>query len=71
MKHGKAPTVAQKILIKSNRLNPDNWLVVKNLLDVLVICHRHTGTIKELPRGGEVNHEYTVKVSKRNQKSKI
>ncbi len=68
MKHGKVPTVAQKKLIKANRLNPDNWLVVKNLLDVLVICHRHTGTIKELPRGGEENVEHIVKVSKRNKK---
>ena len=71
MKHGKVPTVAQKKLIKSKHLNPDNWLVVKNLLDVLMICHRHTGTITEIPRGGEMNHEYTVKVSKRNKKSKI
>ena len=30
MKNGKRPTVAQKKEIASWRLNPDNWLVVKN-----------------------------------------
>ena len=71
MKHGKVPTVAQKKLIKSKHLNPDNWLVIKNILDVLLICHRHTGTITEIPKGGETNVEHTVKVSKCNKKSKL
>lgn len=51
MKHGKVPTVAQKKLIKANRLNPDNWLVVKNLPYVLMLIHRNTSTIKYLPKG--------------------
>ncbi|PYG90160.1 hypothetical protein LY28_00040 [Ruminiclostridium sufflavum DSM 19573] len=50
MKHGKTPTVAQKILIagykhRSKNLNPDNWMVVKNLPDELVIKNRNSNSI--------------------------
>jgi hypothetical protein len=42
----KKPTRRQKELIARWRLNPDNWLVVRNLLHEgeLHIRHRHTGT---------------------------
>ncbi|MBQ7737310.1 MAG: hypothetical protein IJT62_05680 [Oscillospiraceae bacterium] len=40
MKHGKAPTVEQKKLMQKHRLNPENWLVVKNQPDRLVIVSR-------------------------------
>jgi hypothetical protein len=43
MKHGKRPTLNQKKLIEAARLNPDNWLIVKNLPDQLHIVHRDTG----------------------------
>lgn len=29
MKHGKSPTVKQKKIIESRRLNPSDWLVEK------------------------------------------
>jgi hypothetical protein len=29
MKRAKKPTRAQKIIIKDNHLNPDNWMVIK------------------------------------------
>ena len=46
MKHGKAPTVAQKKLLKEKRLDPDNWLVVKNQPDRMEIVHRYGPTRK-------------------------
>lgn len=51
MKQGKKPTRKQKIAIKEARLNPDNWLVVKDLshLNTLEIVHRNTGTIRKIP----------------------
>ena len=43
---GKKPTRKQKHLLKLRRLNPSNWLVVKNLLhneSELHIIHKETG----------------------------
>ncbi len=42
MKHGKKPTRKQKMLIKSARLNCENWLVVKDTAEELVIQNRQT-----------------------------
>lgn len=42
MKHGKLPTKKQKIIIRSHGLNPDNWLVVKDLLDTIEVVNRLT-----------------------------
>lgn len=69
MKHGIKPTVAQKKLIashkhKSTYLNPNNWLVIKNLPNKLVIKHRERYTILTIPRGGEKDAEHTLKDSK-------
>lgn len=50
MKHGKRPTVAQKQIISSAGLNPDNWLVVKNTTFCLEIVHRKTGKRETLGR---------------------
>lgn len=47
MKHAKKPTRKQKILIRACRLNPDNWLIVKDLPSELHIIHRHTGNYKK------------------------
>ncbi|MED4914341.1 translation machinery-associated protein 16 [Parageobacillus thermoglucosidasius] len=49
MKNGKKPTKRQKEIIKQARLNPDNWLVVKNLPDELHIVHRETGRQRVIP----------------------
>ncbi len=48
VKHGKRPTRAQKNVIKANGLNPNNWLVSKNLQHEhrLIIVHRNTGTVR-------------------------
>ena len=41
MKHGKKPTRSQRIFIRSKRLNPDNWLVVKDTPSDMLLVHRH------------------------------
>ncbi|MGG0128403.1 hypothetical protein ABEX97_15460 [Bacillus velezensis] len=51
MKHGKRPTRAQKNVIKSNGLNPNNWLVSKNLQ------HEHRLIIGIQERSGGAGHE--------------
>ncbi len=48
MKNGKKPTLKQKIILKEARLNPDNWLVVKNLPGQMVLVNRDTGRLKNL-----------------------
>ncbi|WP_169735824.1 DUF6906 family protein [Clostridium lundense] len=50
MKHGKKPTRNQKIAIKGKKLNPDNWLVVKDNSKELVIIHRDTGTVRSFEK---------------------
>ncbi len=66
MKHGIKPTAAQRKLIanyksKSEYLNPDNWLVIKNLPKELVLRHRLTRNIMHVPKGGVKDAEHTVK----------
>lgn len=40
MKNGKLPTLEQKKILKANGLQPDNWLVVKNLPGTLEVVSR-------------------------------
>ncbi|MDQ0228442.1 DUF6906 family protein [Metabacillus niabensis] len=51
MKQGKRPTRNQKMLIKQVGLNPNNWLIVKNLQHEheLHIAHRETGRLRVIP----------------------
>ncbi|WP_206460396.1 DUF6906 family protein [Anaerovorax sp. IOR16] len=49
--HGKKPTLKQKKLIAKWKLNPLNWLVLKNESDKLTISHRHTGRKRTIPEG--------------------
>lgn len=42
MKHGKKPTVAQRKLIKANGMNAENWLVVKDTPEEMVLVHRYS-----------------------------
>ncbi len=48
MKQGKKPTKKQKLAIAAARLNPDNWLVIKNLPGELHLQHRFTGRVRVL-----------------------
>jgi hypothetical protein len=43
------PTRAQKIIIKRWHLNPENWRIVKELSNAMIIEHKHTGTQKMIP----------------------
>lgn len=45
---GKNPTRNQKILLKERRLNPSNWLVLKNPSNQLVVKNRVTGKIRTI-----------------------
>ena len=46
MKHGKNPTRAQKVIIKSMGLLPKNWLVCKDTTNEMVIEHRISGNMR-------------------------
>lgn len=48
MKHGRKLTLKQKGLLQKAGLNPNNWLVVKNLPDKLVLLHKDKGTMTEM-----------------------
>ena len=42
MKHGKKPTLRQKKLMQAYGHNSDDWLVVKDTPEIMVIKDRHT-----------------------------
>lgn len=48
MRQGKRPTRRQKEIIKAKRLNLENWLVVEQTKERLLLVHRHTGQTKEI-----------------------
>ena len=48
MKHGKKPTVAQRKVISAWSLNWENWLVVKDTPEGMVIVHRYSGKVREI-----------------------
>lgn len=45
---GKNPTRKQKIIIKENKLNSDNWLVLKVFKDSICIQHKVSKKIREI-----------------------
>lgn len=49
MKQPRNLTRQQKIYIASFRLNPDNWLISKKLVDKWLIVHRLTGRTRIIP----------------------
>lgn len=50
MKHGKNPTRKQKILIKSARLNYENWFVISDTAKEMVIQNRQTDKIRTIKK---------------------
>lgn len=48
MKNGKNPTKQQKIILKDAGLNPNEWLVIKNLPGALHLIHRIDGSLLEV-----------------------
>lgn len=52
MKHGKKPTIAQRKTMEAMGLNSENWLVVKDTPEHLVLVHRHSDTtVRIIPKG--------------------
>lgn len=51
LKHGKRPNRAQKLMLGKYGLNPNNWLIVKNLDHLVEIAHRETGRLRKIERG--------------------
>lgn len=49
MKQGRRLTRQQKTHIASFRLNPDNWLISKKLLDSWLIINRKSGKTRTIP----------------------
>ncbi|MGC4378292.1 hypothetical protein WD019_15390 [Fictibacillus sp. Mic-4] len=49
MKNGKRPTKRQKEHIKAMGLNPENWLIIKNLHNEMHLVHRETGSKRIVP----------------------
>ena len=48
MRNGKNPARKQKKYLEKRRLNPDNWLVIKETAAGLEIRHKETGTVKTI-----------------------
>lgn len=53
MKNGKKPTVKQRKFIKSHGLNWENWLVVKDLPEMMLLVHRHSDRTTRVIHKGE------------------
>jgi hypothetical protein len=50
LRHGKRPTRKQKVRLGQFRLNPKNWLVIKEKRNgELVLLHKHTDRVRVLP----------------------
>lgn len=50
MKQGKNPTVAQKKRMAKYKLNPDNWLIVKDCREEFLIRHRESGATRSISK---------------------
>lgn len=54
MKNGKKPTVRQCKLMQRWKLNPADWLVVKDTPEQMALVHRYSDkTRKIIPKDGE------------------
>lgn len=53
MRQAKNPTRAQRLIIKAMRLNSENWLVVSETPDALVIRHRHSDRERVIHKPGK------------------
>ncbi len=56
MKHGKKPTRAQADRIRLYRLNPENWLVVKDCPECFTLLNRITGNLRTLMIRTRIEH---------------
>jgi len=52
MKQLRKPTREQRKLIKSKRLNPDNWMVERDTPTEMVLVHKHfDNKTRTIPKG--------------------
>ena len=51
MKNGKNLTKKQKMFLQTKKLNPQNWLIVKNTADAMEILHKTSRKIKIIKKG--------------------
>jgi len=56
MKHGVNPTREQKIRLRSLRLDPKNWMVIKDGPSCFEIMHRVSGKTRKLEAVGGRTH---------------
>ena len=55
MKNGKRPTRNQKKMLAAHRLNPADWLVVKDTPEQMELVHRNSDrTRRVIPKGAMV-----------------
>ena len=50
MKHGKNPTMEQKKLMTKWHMNCENWLVVKDTPEEMLVMHRDSGRTRSIPK---------------------
>ena len=48
MKHGKNPTLKQKKLLQAARLKFENWLIVKDTAEEMLVQNRQTGKTRTI-----------------------
>lgn len=50
MKQPKRPTMRQKIIISNHKLNANNWMVVEETAEELVVIYKFGKTVKHLKK---------------------
>ena len=50
MKHGKKPTVAQKVALQHAGMDWREWLVMINLPNTMIVIHRQTNETRVIDR---------------------
>ncbi|WP_420842697.1 DUF6906 family protein [Fervidibacillus albus] len=50
MKNGKRPTRKEKIVMNKYHLNPNNWLISKRHNGMLILVHRYTNSVRQIPK---------------------
>ena len=50
MKHGKKPTVAQKVALQQAGMDWREWLVMINLPNTMIVIHRQTNETRVIDR---------------------
>lgn len=54
MKHSKKPTRRQKMLLCRYRLDPDNWLIIKDCSECFEIVNKVSGKSRRINRKVEL-----------------